>query len=88
MPPHPFFRAFLDSFPHHLPPNAIIYLLDFISLCENIPGCYSHWGLFKHIFTYQSMLVKKDSPTSEKTHITQLCGGLGIQVHGGDRFPR
>jgi hypothetical protein len=34
------------------------------------------------------MVVKKDSSTGEKTHVTQLCGGMGIQVRGGRSFPK
>jgi hypothetical protein len=34
------------------------------------------------------MTMKKDSPSGEKTHVTQLCGGLGIQVRGWSAFPK
>lgn len=45
MPPHPFFRGFLNYFRaqlHHIPPNAVVYLSAFISLCENFIGCHPH----------------------------------------------
>ena len=57
LPPHPFFRGFLNFFGaqlHHFTPNTIVYLAAFVSLCENFLGCRPHWGLFKHIFTYRS----------------------------------
>ena len=34
------------------------------------------------------MTVKKDPSVGAKTHVTQLCGGLGIQVRGGSAFPK
>ena len=57
LPPHPFFRGFLNFFGaqlHHFTPNTIVYLAAFVSLCENFLGCRPHWGLFKHIFTCRS----------------------------------
>ena len=85
---------FLDNFGvqfHHLPPNAIIYLSAFISLCKNFLDCHPHWGLFKNIFTCRSMILK-DSLANAQIHVTQLCGGLGIKVRGEclpeDEFPR
>jgi hypothetical protein len=90
MPPHPFFRAFLNYFGaqlHHLPPNAIAYLSCFITLCECFLGCPPHWGLFKHIFSVRSQAVKKANPKDSKTHVIQLCGGLGIQKRGRSGFP-
>lgn len=90
MPPHPFLRDFLNFFGaqlHHLPPNAIAYLATFVSMCENFLGCQPHWGLFKHIFTCHSQSVKKADPEGERTHVTQMCGGLGIQMRGRSAFP-
>ena len=57
LPPHPFFRGFLNFFGaqlHHFSPNTITYLAAFVSMCENFLGCRPHWGLFKHIFTIRS----------------------------------
>ena len=57
LPPHPFFRGFLNFFGaqlHHFSPNTIMYLAAFVSMCENFLGCRPHWGLFKHIFTIRS----------------------------------
>ena len=62
LPPHPFFRGFLNFFGaqlHHFTPNSIAYLAAFVSLCENFLGCRPHWGLFKHIFTCRSQTVKR-----------------------------
>ena len=45
LPPHPFFRGFLNFFGaqiHHFPPSTILYLAAFISLCENFLGCQPH----------------------------------------------
>lgn len=90
LPPHPFFRGFLNFFGaqmHHFPPNTISYLAAFVSMCENFLGCHPHWGLFKHIFTCQSQSVKKANPTDERTHVIQMCGGLGIHMRGRSSFP-
>lgn len=61
MPPHPFFRSFLSYFGaqlHHIPPNAMVYLSAFVSLCENFLGCQPHWGLFKHIFSCRPQMSR------------------------------
>ena len=45
LPPHPFFRAFLNFFGaqlHHFSPNTIKYLAAYDSLCENFLGCRPH----------------------------------------------
>ena len=79
LPPHPFFRGFLNFFGaqlHHFTPNSIVYLAAFISLCENFLGCRPHWGLFKHIFTCRSQTVKKANPSDERTQVIQMCGVL------------
>ena len=90
LPPHPFFRSFLNFFGaqlHHFTPNSIVYLAAFISLCENFLGCRPHWGLFKHIFTCRSQSVKKAKSSDERTQVIQLCGGLAIQMRGKSSFP-
>ena len=90
LPPHPFFRNFLSFFGaqlHHFPPNAIAYLAAFVTLCECFLGCSAHWGLFKHIFTVRSQAVKKPKSSEDKTHVIQLCGGLGLQKRKGSEFP-
>jgi hypothetical protein len=72
LPPHPFFRGFLNFFGaqlHHFSPNTITYLAAFMSMCENFLGCRPHWGLFKHIFTIRSQSVKKANSSDEKTHV-------------------
>ena len=89
LPPHPFFRGFLNFFGaqlHHFSPNTITYLVVFMSMCENFLGCRPHWGLFKHIFTCRSQSVKKANPSDERTHVIQMCGGLGIQMRGKSTF--
>ena len=88
--PHPFFQAFLNFFGaqlHHFPPNTIVYLAAFVSMCENFLGCRPHWGLFKHIFTCRSQSVKKANPSDGKTKVIQMCGGVGIQMRGKSSFP-
>lgn len=90
LPPHPFFRGFLNFFGaqlHHFTPNTIVYLTAFVSLCENFLGCRPHWGLFKHIFTCRSQTVKKANPSDERTQVIQMCGGLGVQMRGKSSFP-
>lgn len=91
LPPHPFFRAFLDFYGaqlHHLPPNVISYLAAFVSLCENFLGCHPHWGLFNDLFTCRMMTVKKATRLGERTSVAQLCEGLGIQLRGKGSFPQ
>ena len=90
LPPHPFFRSFLNFFGaqlHHFTPNSIVYLAAFVSLCENFLGCRPHWGLFKHIFTCRSQSVKKAKSSDDKTQVIQMCGGLGIQMRSKSSFP-
>ena len=72
LPPHPFFRGFLNFFGaqlHHFTPNSIAYLAAFVSLCKNFLGCRPHSGLFKHIFTCHSQTVKKANPNDERTRV-------------------
>jgi hypothetical protein len=90
LPPHPFFRGFLNFFGaqlHHFPPNAIAYLSAYVTFCECFLGCPAHWGLFKHIFTIRSQAVKKANTNDSKTNVIQLCGGLGLQKRTGSSFP-
>lgn len=90
LPPHPFFRGFLNFFGaqlHHSTPNTIMYLAAFVSMCESFLGCRPHWGLFKHIFTCRSQTIKKANPSDERTHVIQMCGGLGIQMRNKSTFP-
>ena len=90
LPPHPFFRGFLNFFGaqfHHFTPNTIVYLAAFVSMCEKFLGCRPHWGLFKHIFTCRSQSVKKANPSDERTHVIQMCEGLGIQMRNKSTFP-
>ena len=45
LPPHPFFRGFLNFFGaqlHHFSPKTITYLAAFVSMCENFLGCQPH----------------------------------------------
>ncbi|XP_037454645.1 uncharacterized protein LOC119324988 isoform X1 [Triticum dicoccoides] len=56
-------------------------------MCEKFLGCRPHWGLFKHIFTCRSQLVKKANPSDERTNVIHMCGGLGIQMMGKSAFP-
>ena len=72
---------------HHFSPNTITYLAAFVSMCENFLGCRPHWGLFKHIFTIRSQSVKKAKSSDSKTHVIQMCGGLGIQKRNRSPFP-
>jgi hypothetical protein len=90
LPPHPFFRSFLNFFGaqlHHFPPNSIAYLAAFVTMCECFLGCPPHWGLFKHIFTIRSQSVKKAQSSDSRTNVIQLCGGLGLQKRTGSAFP-
>ena len=56
-------------------------------MCENFLGCRPHWGLFKHIFTIRSQSVKKAKTSDSKTHVIQMCGGLGMQKRHRSSFP-
>ena len=81
LPPHPFFRGIMNHFAtqlHHFPQNAIAHLAAFVTLCECFIGCPPHWGLFKYVFSARSQTVKKLSQSDDRTHILQLCGGLGF----------
>ncbi|KAI4976420.1 hypothetical protein ZWY2020_050027 [Hordeum vulgare] len=90
LPPHPFFKGIMNHFGaqlHHFPPNAIAHLSAFIVLCECFIGCPPHWGLFKHIFSARSQTIKRLSQSDDKTHLLQLCGGLGFQKKSRSSYP-
>ncbi|KAI5021673.1 hypothetical protein ZWY2020_058403 [Hordeum vulgare] len=90
LPPHPFFRGIMNHFGaqlHHFPPNAIAHLASFVTLCECFMGCPPHWGLFKYIFSARSQTIKKLSQSDDKTHLLQLCGGLGFQKKTKSSYP-
>ncbi|KAI5008841.1 hypothetical protein ZWY2020_009889 [Hordeum vulgare] len=90
LPPDPFFRGITNHFGaqlHHFPRNAIAHLSAFVVLCECFIGCPPHWGLFKYIFSARSQTVKKLSQLDDKTHILQLCGGLGFQKKSKSSYP-
>ncbi|KAE8790539.1 hypothetical protein D1007_35105 [Hordeum vulgare] len=72
---------------HHFPPNAIAYLSAFVVLCECFIGCPPHWGLFKHIFSARSQTIKRLNQSDDKTHLLQLCGGLGFQKKSKSSYP-
>ena len=77
LPPHPFFRGFLNFFGaqlHNFSPNTITYLAAFVSMCENFLGCRPHWGLFKHMFTIRSQSVKKQSQVTQKPMSSRCVG--------------
>ena len=46
-----------------------------------------HWGLFKHIFSARSQTIKRLSQSDDKTHLLQLCGGLGFQKKSRSSYP-
>ena len=46
-----------------------------------------HWGLFKHIFSARSQTIKRLSQSDDKTHLLQLCGGLGFQKKSRSNYP-
>ncbi|KAI4972670.1 hypothetical protein ZWY2020_003595 [Hordeum vulgare] len=90
LPPHPFFRGIMNHFGaqlHHFPPNAIAHLAAFVTLCKCFIGCPPHWGLFKYIFSARSEAVKKLSQSDDKTHLLELCGGLGFQKKTKSSYP-
>ncbi|KAI5014067.1 hypothetical protein ZWY2020_055457 [Hordeum vulgare] len=90
LPPHPFFRGIMNHFGaqlHHFPPNAIAHLSAFVVLCECFIGCPPHWGILKYILSAISQTVKKLSQSDDKTHLLQLCGGLGFQKKTKSSYP-
>ncbi|KAI4987905.1 hypothetical protein ZWY2020_028663 [Hordeum vulgare] len=90
LPPHPFFRGIMTYFGaqlHHFPPNAIPHLAAFVTLCECFIECPPHLGLFKYVFSARSQTVKKLSQSDDKTHLLQLCTGLGFQKKTKSSYP-
>src|SRR3954469_15032556 len=54
LPLHPFVRGLLYSYRlqlHDLTPNGILHIACFITLCEAFLGIYSHWGLWRRLFS-------------------------------------
>ena len=82
-----FFRLLLDTFdlqPHHLGPNAILYIASFVTLCEGYLGMLPFVELFRklfypnhysvHLFQSSSWVPERNLPRlSTRRQYRQLC---------------
>jgi hypothetical protein len=77
-----FFRLLLDTFdlqPHHLGPNAILYIASFVTLCEGYLGMLPFVELFRKLFYLKALKNKDEAPYA--------CGGAVVCCRG-PHFPR
>nr|AAO66567.1 putative gypsy-type retrotransposon protein [Oryza sativa Japonica Group] len=76
LPTSRFFRGILEFYGislHHLNPNSIVHIANFIHACEAFLGIRPHFALFRHIF------FLKPQPNKSKPCIV---GGAGFQLRG------
>nr|ABA97919.2 retrotransposon protein, putative, unclassified [Oryza sativa Japonica Group] len=76
LPTSSFFRGILDFYGfslHHLNPNSIVHIANFIHACEAFLGVRLHFALFRHIF------FLKPQPNKNKPCVV---GGAGFQLRG------
>ena len=61
LPASAFFRNFLNCFglqPHHLPPNALVFLSTFVSLFEGYLGIWPKLQHCSHYFNFRAQTVQ------------------------------
>nr|AAN05381.1 putative gypsy-type retrotransposon RIRE2 protein [Oryza sativa Japonica Group]AAP52609.1 retrotransposon protein, putative, unclassified [Oryza sativa Japonica Group] len=76
LPTSRFFRGILDFYGislHHLNPNSIVHIANFIHTCEAFLGIRPHFALFRRIF------FLKPQPNKSKPSVV---GGAGFQLRG------
>nr|ABA93608.1 retrotransposon protein, putative, unclassified [Oryza sativa Japonica Group] len=76
LPTSSFFRGILDFYGislHHINPNSIVHIANFIHACEAFLGIRPHFALFRHIF------FLKPQPNKSKPCVV---GGAGFQLRG------
>nr|ABF97189.1 retrotransposon protein, putative, unclassified [Oryza sativa Japonica Group] len=76
LPTSRFFRGILNFYGislHHLNPNSIVHIANFIHACEAFLGIRPHFALFRRIF------FLKPQPNKNKSCVV---GGAGFQLRG------
>ncbi len=76
LPTSSFFRGILDFYGlslHHLNPNSIVHIANFIHACEAFLGIRPHFALFRRIF------FLKPQPNKSKPCVV---GGARFQLRG------
>nr|AAU10735.1 putative polyprotein [Oryza sativa Japonica Group] len=76
LPTSKFFRGILSFYGislHHLNPNSIVHIANFIHVCEAFLGIKPHFALFRRIF------FLKPQPNKSKPCVV---GGAGFQLRG------
>ncbi len=76
LPTSRFFRGILEFYGislHHLNPNSIVHIANFVHACEAFLGIRPHFALFRHIF------FLKPQPNKSKPCVV---GGAGFQLRG------
>nr|ABF93728.1 retrotransposon protein, putative, unclassified [Oryza sativa Japonica Group] len=76
LPTSRFFRGILNFYGislHHLNPNSIVHIANFIHVCEAFLGIRPHFALFRRIF------FLKPQPNKSKPCVV---GGAGFQLRG------
>nr|CAH66192.1 OSIGBa0144J05.4 [Oryza sativa]CAH66208.1 OSIGBa0096F13.3 [Oryza sativa] len=76
LPTSKFFRGILNFYGislHHLNPNSIVHIANFVHVCEAFLGIRPHFALFRRIF------FLKPQPNKNKPCVV---GGAGFQLRG------
>jgi hypothetical protein len=76
-PLHPFVRGVMYYYGldfHHMPPNSILHLTSFITVCETFLRCEPHFGLWLKLFGIK--------PKSSGSDLAE-CGGAMISKNQG-----
>nr|ABA98183.1 retrotransposon protein, putative, Ty3-gypsy subclass [Oryza sativa Japonica Group] len=76
LPTSKFFRGILNFYGislHHLNPNSIVHIANFVHVCEAFLGIKPHFALFRRIF------FLKPQPNKNKPCVV---GGAGFQLRG------
>nr|AAT01311.1 putative RIRE2 protein [Oryza sativa Japonica Group]AAU03119.1 putative polyprotein [Oryza sativa Japonica Group] len=76
LPTSKFFRGILNFYGislHHLNPNSIVHIANFVHVCEAFLGIKPHFALFRRIF------FLKPQPNKSKPCVV---GGAGFQLRG------
>jgi len=88
LPASDFFRGFLDTFhlqPHHLPPNAFVFLSTFVSLFEGYLGIWPSIRHWCHYFSFRAQTIQ-GLDTSDKPLVP--CGAASVIPRRGTEFIR
>ncbi|KAE8798614.1 hypothetical protein D1007_26099 [Hordeum vulgare] len=94
LPASSFFSEWLHFFglqPHHLAPNAILQLSDFVVLCEGFLGIEPRLDLWQSLFFFKQQSIVMDKDELEKLvgpHPMTPCGAALVHHRATSGFPQ